>query len=266
MAILDSGAYNFDLTGYPMAQQVAQAAAVQRAQQDQQQQQDNTQNADPLQMLQNAKRGYDISQKGKGGSGVTPWAAPGGDLMAVPGAGKGAGTIGWGSPAGGAAFDAGVQAVPGGLSNAAVTGGGASGASGAGKGSSLMGKGAGGSSGKGGMSGFMAGPYAGLGGLAGLGLAAYLGYQHGEAQGKKYRAAEQTPEFQASKSFVDQNPGAITTEGVDPSVQLPDTIPMAGWGQGTTWNPVKRRYEINGMSFPEWQAYQDLKNQNESPD
>ena len=245
-------AYDLSLQGYPMAQAIQQAALQKQAEEKQQQEQQQ-QNFNPFQMLQNAKRGYDITNYFRGGQGIpSPGLFSG---LAFNGAG-------WGTAGGGAAADAGVMPTIGGLSNAPTSGGFFSSLFGGGSGGGLFG----GSGSGGGLSGFMAGPWAGLGGLAGLGLAAYLGYQHGSAQGKKYREAEKTPEFQASKSFVDTHPDALTTEGVDPSVKLPATIPMAGWGQGTTWNPVKRRYEINGMSFPEYQAYQDKLHQNESPD
>lgn len=110
-----------------------------------------------------------------------------------------------------------------------------------------------GGGGGGGLSGFMAGPWAGLGGIAGLGLAAYLGYQHGSAQGAKYDAELRTPEAQRAIAWFGENPGALTEAGLPEGNAGP--IPEAATGVGQAqYNADTRRFEINGMSVPEWNA------------
>lgn len=141
--------------------------------------------------LKQAKDAWDMYQRYQSlfGGGTAPAASSG--FMAVPGG------AGYGSAAGGAAFDAGVMAVPGGLSNAAVGGGLATGAGGS-AGTAFLGgtQGAGwagstftpAASGGAGAAGGM-GAMAGLGGLAGLGLFTILAlnYQSKHADEEFYK-------------------------------------------------------------------------------
>lgn len=182
-------------------------------------------------------------QQGAGWSGntFTPAATGGagaagaaGGFAAIPGG------AGYGSAAGGAAYGAGVAPVAGGLTNASVTGAGASGAAGAG-----------------GM--------AALGGLAGIGLFGYLGYLAGSSHGRQWEAESRTPARQDTEDFLKRYPGSLTTEGLpEGTVFAPGRTPYDGMG-AFRYDEGNRRYQHmdTGQSWEEYMAMKDAQDQME---